>query len=375
MKLRFASWYIFFFAALGSMLPFLSLYLKKLGWSSGSIALILTAFPLGTLLSGPVWGTIADRIPNARYVLNIASILTFILAWCLVGIHQGIWFLLILILFALCRAPLLLLVDTLTVKGLGKDSAQYGRVRLWGSIAFFVGVWLVGLFSERWFAIPLVAGAGFITFAAAVTFFLPSPEKTETPPPLTFQVFKSFWNHPTLRPFWLICIVQSITLSVYDYLYALHIQQLKLPATITSASISCGVLVEIGMMWLAPTLLKRFSLRSILLVAILAGVPRWLLTSLSSHPAVLIAAQSLHGAVFGLWWLASIALIEKHAPQDIRYFAQSFFTALTSGLGTLLAMGFAWFTLRHFSISSMFLWMSLASGLSFLYYLKQKAQL
>lgn len=358
MKKRFAFWYICYFAALGSQLPFLSLYFKGEGWHEGDVALLLLLFPIGALCSGPVWGWLGDRFARAHWMLWLASWLTVACAWPLVGVTRGVWLVLLLAGFALMRAPLLLFVDTLTVKFLGDEAEEYGRIRLWGSLSFLLMAFGMGWWIQRWPLAPMVVGAALLTCAACVVHGLPKPSVLRTPTRLTWSMIWSFWRDPVLFPFWLVCIAQSVNLSIYNYLYALHIEKLGLPATVTSASIACGVCVEIGLLSISPWLLRRIGARHLLLLSVFAGVPRWFLTGTVTSAVGLIAIQSLHGVVFGLWWIACIAVVEKHAPDHIRYMAQSFLTALTQGLGALLAMGVAWAVLHTLSSQVLFLAMA-----------------
>lgn len=77
--------YFSFIGGLGCVLPFLSIYFKQLGLSPQEIGIISGLRPIVGFLSGPLWGSIADRY-NIRRVMLLFSVL----AW--VGVYVALAF-------------------------------------------------------------------------------------------------------------------------------------------------------------------------------------------------------------------------------------------------------------------------------------------
>lgn len=71
--LLFKLFYFFFFGALGSVFPFMSLYLKQLGFSPREIGLFAGVRPILGFFSGPLWGSCADRWRMRNYLLVIST--------------------------------------------------------------------------------------------------------------------------------------------------------------------------------------------------------------------------------------------------------------------------------------------------------------
>ncbi|KAK3582988.1 hypothetical protein CHS0354_027113 [Potamilus streckersoni] len=67
--IKFKFFYFFFLGAIGSVFPFLSIYYKQLGLSPNQIGIISGVRPLAGFISGPLWGSIADRFRIRRIVL------------------------------------------------------------------------------------------------------------------------------------------------------------------------------------------------------------------------------------------------------------------------------------------------------------------
>lgn len=72
--LPFKLFYFSFFGALGAVFPFMSLYLKQLGFSPREIGILAGVRPLLGFCSGPLWGTCADRWRMRRCLLVLSTI-------------------------------------------------------------------------------------------------------------------------------------------------------------------------------------------------------------------------------------------------------------------------------------------------------------
>lgn len=72
--LPFKLFYFSFFGALGAVFPFMSLYLKQLGFSPREIGLFAGVRPILGFCSGPLWGSCADRWRMRKYLLVISTV-------------------------------------------------------------------------------------------------------------------------------------------------------------------------------------------------------------------------------------------------------------------------------------------------------------
>lgn len=72
--LPFKLFYFSFFGALGAVFPFMSLYLKQLGFSPREIGLLAGVRPLLGFCSGPLWGSCADRWRMRKQLLVISTV-------------------------------------------------------------------------------------------------------------------------------------------------------------------------------------------------------------------------------------------------------------------------------------------------------------
>ena len=78
--------YFFYFAALGSLLPYLSLYFKhSLLLPAYYVGIVLSVKPFCLFVSAPIWGTIADKFNQVRTVL-LAAIFSCIVMNLLIAV-------------------------------------------------------------------------------------------------------------------------------------------------------------------------------------------------------------------------------------------------------------------------------------------------
>lgn len=146
----------FFYATLGSCLPYLPLYFRYLGLNDHDVGLLGSITPAITFIVSPLWGGLADKTRRPKLIMLITFITTIITRTCLIFDYTNnikmISIVLVVILTAVLNAPVKPLMDN-TVMDLLKEKSDYGRSRLYGQIGFGVGSSLVSPFissNMRW---------------------------------------------------------------------------------------------------------------------------------------------------------------------------------------------------------------------------------
>jgi len=349
---RLVAWYVFAVGSIGALHPFFGLALDRSGTPDVAKTLLFAIFPAAFLLAGPLWGWVADRTGKPALVLRLASILTALGALGMALAPDWRWMLLPAAMLALCRAPLLALVDVLTVRTLDDRAESYGRLRLWGSVAFVVAVWWMGRLVDAHPRAPMIGGAVLLGGAALVALTLPAPPNDAL---ATKPDFRTLMRHPVLLPLSVIGLLHGLTTSVYDYLFSIHVDRIGLEPWVTSYGFVSGVGVEVVAMAFAPFLLRRFGAVPLMIAAVCSGPPRWLITALWPEAIPQIAAQALHGIGFGCWWIGSISLLAERAPEGMRNSAQAVFMAACYGVGPLVAMLMAAVVLPRYDSPTLFL--------------------
>ncbi|STR52822.1 3-phenylpropionic acid transporter [Klebsiella oxytoca] len=158
--------YFTYFFSYGIFLPFWSVWLSGLGLTPETIGMLLGAGLvsrfLGSLLIAP---RVSDPSPTDLLPLRILALLTLLFALAFWVGHHVAWLMVIIVGFNLFFSPLVPLTDALANTWQKQITMDYGRVRLWGSIAFVIGSALTGklvsLYDYRMILVMLSVGIGF----------------------------------------------------------------------------------------------------------------------------------------------------------------------------------------------------------------------
>jgi PPP family 3-phenylpropionic acid transporter len=143
--------------------------------------------------------------------------------------------------------------------------------------------------------------------------------------------------------------------------FSLHAQSLGYSKTAIGALWTLGVVAEIGVFLAWSRLARRWSLRLLLIAGFACAVARFLAIGWGAHlPALLVAAQLLHAATFGVYHAASVAAVHRLFTGRLQARGQTLHASLSYGLGGgagLLVAGWTWETLGpglSFSVSAAF---------------------
>ena len=107
-----------------------------------------------------------------------------------------------------------------------------------------------------------------------------------------------------------------------------------------------SVLAEIGVFWLMPALLKRFSIPAIMSFSLGCAVVRFLIIGwLAQNVVLMTLAQTMHAATFGAYHAAALAAIHQFFRGRTQSRGQALYTSLGFGAGGVLgglASGWLW---------------------------------
>lgn len=136
--------YFTYFFSYGIFLPFWSVWLKGIGLTPETIGVLLGAGLVARFLGSLL---IAPRVSDPSLLIKavrILALLTLVFVACFWVSHKFAWLMVVMVGFNLFFSPLVPLTDALANTWQKQITMDYGRVRLWGSIAFVIGSALVG---------------------------------------------------------------------------------------------------------------------------------------------------------------------------------------------------------------------------------------
>ena len=342
---RLSAFYLFYFGAIGVLVPYFAFYLQGEGFSAVEIGQLM-AIPMAMRVLAPwLWGWAADRSGRRDLALRVGALLAVAGAMLLLGAGGFLAVALALAAFALPWSGLLPQFEATTLSHLGTQARRYGWVRLWGSIGFILAVVIGGVVfaGERIVAVPLALAILVAATAIAIWRVPPAPAIPLHASPQQLV--------PTLRRPWVlallaVCVLQQAAFGPYYVFFTIHLDRLGYGTGAAGMLWAWGVAAEVLMFIYTPRLLERFGFRALLVTALAATVLRWLLTAWGGGVlALLLFAQTLHMAAFGLFHAVAVLLVHEAFPGRLQGRGQALYSALGFGVGGALgslASGYAW---------------------------------
>lgn len=361
LRARLVLWYLTSVGALAAV-PFIAMILGDRGIPDPTIAMWMALLPFGSLFAAPTWAWMADRSGRSRSLLALTALGTTTGFVLLTFAQPAGWLFCGLALYAIARAPQVPMVDALAVQSMGDGGRNYGRVRLWGSVAFLVAGGIAGSLRNLWDAAPLAMGTLLLAGTLPAVLLLPSGPPPQQPARLR-ALSEAFLRGDTAL-LAMACTLHGLGLTFYNNFLGRHFESLGLPPDVLGISLVVAVVVEVALMAAAPFLLARVPAPVLLLIALGASIPRWIGTAWTTDPFLLVALQSLHGLSFGLFWVTAVPTFAQVAPPSVARSAQAALTATAFGLGPLLAAPIGWWLLGEYGTGSLYSAAAVASVLA-----------
>jgi PPP family 3-phenylpropionic acid transporter len=342
---RLSTFYFFYFAVLGALVPYWGLYLQSLGFSAAEIGALVALIMLSRIVAPNVWAWIADHRAQRMAVVRLASLLT-VVAFAGVFLGTSFWWLaLVMLVFSFFWHASLPVLEVLTLDHLGARASSYGRVRLWGSIGFIVSVAALGPVVDAygpWWVLPVMLALMVGIWLASLA--LPEAQvagRMDAPTPFLKLVLQ-----PPVLAFLLACFLMQLSHGPYYTFYSIYLDAHGYSKSLIGGLWAFAVICEIGVFLAMPRVLARYTLRQVLLASFLLAAGRWLLIGmLPQNIPNLIFAQALHAATFGALHAAGMQMVHRFFAGRHHHRGQAIYGTATFGVGGALGSyfsGYAW---------------------------------
>lgn len=342
---RLSGFYFFYFATLGSFLPFWSLYLAARGFDALAIG-ELSALMVGTKIVAPnIWGWIADYTGKSLRLIRIACFFASVFFAGFLAVQGFMQFALLTLVFSFFWNASLPQFEAATLSHLHAEPQRYAQIRLWGSVGFIAGVLGVGRIVDQ-FGIMLLPGVILaLSLGNWLVALLIPDAKVITAKTRAGGFARVIWRVEVLAFLGMSLLVQ-VAHSVYYVFFSVYLQQFHYSASVTGLLWAQAVAAEILLFLLMRRVLAYCSLRKILLWSLALSALRWYLTA--AYPEVLwiiIGAQLLHVASFGALHVVAMYLVQRYFGVEHQGKGQALYTSVSFGAGGMLggyASGYFW---------------------------------
>jgi PPP family 3-phenylpropionic acid transporter len=341
---RLAAWYFFYFAFVGAFAPYFTLYLQDLGLSAWEIGVLMSVPQVMRLVAPNLWGWLADHLGRRAGIVRLAALCStlgfagFFFTrdyWAMFGAMALVWF------FWSAALPL---VEAITLDHLHGQPDRYGSIRVWGSVGFIASVLGVGALLDflpiaavLWVCIAILASV----LATALTL-----GDTKVGAGGTVAPLGDLLRRPEVVALLAACFFMSVAHGpLYDF-FSIHLVDHGYDKMAVGMLWSLGVLAEIGVFMVMPRLMRRVSLRRILLASYALAVLRFLLIGWAADSVVLLLlAQLMHGATFGAYHAGAMAALTRWFAPAQQARIQALYGSISFGAGGMIGglfSGEAW---------------------------------
>lgn len=342
---RISAYYFLYFAGLGAFLPYWALYLESQRFAPEQIGQLMALVAATKIFAPTVWGWLADRTGQGVGLIRLAG-LAAVAAAAGFSRVQGFWPLFwVTLFFSFFWNACLPLFEALTLRHLGRAVQRYSRVRLWGSVGFIVAVAALGYALRSRFSIDCLPLLLWWLLVGLWVISLVVPRAEWAAEVSTDKFWRIVWRRDVLAFFFVVMLLQ-LSHGPYYVFFSIYLDAHGFDANHIGQLWALGVIAEILMFLVIPRLLKRFTLREILLTSLLLAAIRWSLVAYAVEDLMLlILAQCLHAASFGATHAVGIQLTHRYFSGSHRSKGQGLYSSTSFGLGGALgawAAGAAW---------------------------------
>jgi PPP family 3-phenylpropionic acid transporter len=362
----FGSFFFLYFAYVGLVSPYASLFFLDRGFNVIEIAVLMSMLQITRIVGPFSWGWLSDYLSNRVGIIRFCACLAALVFVCIFFLNSYLAFFVWMFVLHTILSSLMPLGESATVHALFKDNSfdkRYGRLRLWGSIGFIAMVLVTGeLFQRKGIELYPIVGMIVLSLLALITFLLHEP-KMERRKMVKGELLVVLFN-PDVRWFLLSGFFMIFAHAALYVFYSLYLSNLGYNKFQIGLFWALGVFAEVIFFYFQSKVLSRLDAEVVLQASFGVGVVRFALIALYPLTPVLIFAQILHAGTFAAHHSAATKLLQRWFTGPLQARGQALMATISYGLGgTLggLCAGWIW---DAFQPRDVFVMSALACGLA-----------
>jgi len=342
---RLSAFYLCYFAILGAMVPYWTVFLRGRGMSALEIGQLMAVGTLTRILAPWASAWVGDRMPRRIVVVRLAAAL-MTLIFCGMFVARGFWQVaLVTAAFGFFWNAALPQFEIVTLRHLGGAGNLYGRIRLWGSVGF-IGVVLGGGWLLERSGLDTLLLVLLATMAGTLISSLLVPDRPGAPAVQAKASLRGALRNPAALGFLAAAFLMQASHGPYYGFFSILLEDQGYTRSMVGALWALGVVAEVGVFLALARLLPRIGAARVFMASLLLAAVRWLLIGHGAGSlAWLLPAQLLHAATFGAFHVAALAQVQRFFPAALQGRGQALYSGLCMGGGGALGgvvSGFLW---------------------------------
>jgi NHS family xanthosine MFS transporter len=326
-------------------------------WSGAEFGAIFSTLGLSSIFMPALTGIIADKWINAEKLYGILHILGGLILCCIPQVDSPSSFFWVIFMAMLCYMPTISLSNSIAYTILKNNDFDvvkiFPPIRVWGTIGFIVAMWITNLSGNK-----ASANMFYISAIAAIalgiySFFLPKcppqkliSENSTLIHKLGLNAFKLFGTYK-IALFFMFSMFLGAALQLTNMYGDTFLSDFaKIPAYENSFVVKYSTLImsisqisETLFILAIPFFLKRFGIKQVMLISMIAWVLRFGLFAYGDPSGglwMIILSCIVYGMAFDFFNISGSLFIETSTDSKIRSSAQGLFMMMTNGLGAIL---------------------------------------
>src|SRR5688572_4043750 len=331
----------------------LSKYLFTIGFDGAQVGNIYSTFSIAMIISPFLVGMLADRFFAAEKVLGILNLVGAGLLYFLTTITDYDTFYWVMLLYCLTFAPTIALTSSISMRQMSAPEKEFPVIRVLGTIGWIAVTNLIGYMGwgdkVTMFHVSMVTSIAIGLYA----FTLPKTPPTMKGPVSFGQIVGKdafvLFRDRSFTIFFISSVLICIPLSFY---YAMANPSITdaykaafiaanpgepLPNTFfVENKMSLGQASEVFFMLLLPLAFRRFGVKMMLIIGLLAWITRFLFFGYGNANEaewMLYAGIILHGVCYDFFFVTGMIYTDLKAGERIKSQAQGLISLATYGLG------------------------------------------
>ena|GEM_PF-384457 len=330
--------YFLVFCCTASWLPILADYLKGQGLTGLQIGTILSVTPLMMFLVQPFYGMLADRLGYKKCLL-LSSFLATVSYVCYLFQGGFAYLFIITVFMALFYNTLQPILDSLSLRlAQNNPKFSYGTLRIAGAAGWaFTGITLGHYIDKINLSVIFVFAAISMLLTFIFSFSLQSDKKKATS--VDSQSFKNvgevFRNRTLILLLIVVFLVSAGATTIWNF-YSIYMKENGASASLVGFGLSFQGLCELPLFYFSAKIIRRFGIKTTLLITVFTTAFRLLLYSTVKNPHAAVFIEVLHGISWSLFWVVCVEYVNMLVGEDWRATGQSLLYAAYYGAGAIV---------------------------------------
>jgi len=323
-------------------------------WSGAEFGAIFSTLGLSSILMPALTGIIADKFINAERLYGILHILGGLALLYIPQVEDPITFYWVIFAAMLCYMPTISLSNSVAYTILKNNNFNvikvFPPIRVWGTVGFIAAMWLTNLSGNKASANMFYISAIAAFLLGIYSFSLPKcppqrliSEKATLAQKLGLDAFKLFGTYK-MALFFLFSMFLGGALQLTNMYGDVFLSEFgKMPEYANSIVVKKSTLImsisqisETLFILAIPFFLRRFGIKQVMLISMLAWVLRFGLFAYGD-PAdglwMIIMSCIVYGMAFDFFNISGSLFVETTTDSSIRSSAQGLFMMMSNGFG------------------------------------------